>query len=154
MLILLETSSTDEHEKHDYDYAVVKLEAREAQILAGYMGLFRVMKTSQPELIEMTFIDADVECEFYPNDIFLAEGENLEQIDTMPEKIREDLDKKGWTILPEDFFPEFSPRDAHCPDRTFVICCENGFYWEALPPNTLIKIDTQMPDPQILSQLI
>lgn len=72
----------------------------------------------------------------------------------MPEGIREKLDLHGWAIMPEDYHPNFTPRDAHLPESRHIVIQEQGFYWEAVPNDSHVRIDTSFVDKEVLKQLM
>ncbi len=155
MLLVINTISSDEYFNADYDYAVCMLEDRAAKILAGYVALFNFMKKSQPELVEMVFEDTDAECDFFTGTIF--DGSDTygdKRAELLPVNAKEELKKKGWSILPEDYHPGFSPRDAHVPAESSIIICEDGFYWRAWPQDSTTNIVTETVSADILSQII
>lgn len=150
MLLVMDTINSSEDDGAQYDYAICMLEDRAAKVLAGYVALFNFMKKSQPELLEMMFKDTDVECDFYPRTIF----DNEDGIEQLPSSIEEELDDKGWGILPSDYVPNFGPKDAHIPAESFIVICNGGFFWRTWPQDSTLEIDTNVVPVEILSRVI
>jgi hypothetical protein len=150
MLVVMRTFGSDEFCNDRYDYAVYKLETQEAKIISRHFNLFKVMLDSQGELVEMVYSAADeTACEFYPCEIW-----DKDELDVMPQKLREELDKKEWGILPEEFEREFTPKDAFNPVSLFLVIGPNGFYWRAFPRESGLTIETQVLPRDLLAQVL
>lgn len=151
MLLMMDTLSSDWNNAK-YDYAICMLEDRAAKVLAGYIALFNFMKKSQPELREMVFKDTDVECDFYPRTVFKNNEDRVAKL--LPYNMKEELDDKGWGILPRDYIPNFGPKNAHISADSFIVICDGGFFWRAWPQDSTIEIDTRVVPVEILSRII
>lgn len=156
MLFLMQTFSSNEFDKEEYDWAVFKLEIDAARVLFNYAATFKFVKLSQPELVETAYLNKDIVCEFYPEEIFLTgltrtDGATQQPI---PESTVEGLDSVGFGVFPKDFVPTFCPKDAHEPDIVHLKVYEGGFYWEALPYNCSTKITTEVIPWEELSKVL
>lgn len=148
MLIVMTTFSSSEHDREDYDYAVFKMEKQEAQILARYFNLFKVMHDSASELAEMVYAAEDETlCEFYSEGI-------IDKKHTPLECIKELESSKGWTILPDDYDQIFTPKDAHAPAGTWLVICPQGFQWRAFPSESELTIETIVLPRELLSRVL
>lgn len=149
MLIVMHTYNTDEHDEQ-YDFAVYKMEEHEAKILTRHFNLFKVNHDSMSELCEMVFCAEDETlCEFFPAGIW-----DKDEMSTMPEQVEKDLDKQGWAIIPDDYEREFTPKDAHSPDKTFVVFCPEGVFWRAYPQESTLVVESQVLPREILSRVL
>lgn len=150
MLIVMETWSTDEHDKGEYDCAIFKMESYEAKLIAQRLNLYKVMKDSDPELRSMSFRahGTDLECEFFPGTIWLKGKEDL-----MSAELEQELDKQGWSMV-ESLDPDINPKYAHAPNDIYFVVEDEGFYWRTYPPDTSIQIETQLLPRDILSRVL
>ncbi len=146
MLIVMETWSTDEHSKEEYDYAIFKMESNEAKLIAQKLNLYKVMRDSDSELRSMSFRahGTDLEPEFYASSIWNG---------NMPDDIETALDKEGWASV-ERLDPDITPRAAHASNGIYLVIEDEGFYWRTYPPDSMIQIETQLLPREILSRVL
>lgn len=149
MLLLLNVQSSDPYATADYDYAVVKIEEPEAKKLITYLKMFDANRAIVPELEQMTFEEAGVECEFYPWDIW-----DHDDKDVMPVEFRKAMEDKGYFVIPDDYSLPFTPKDAHAPDKTYLQVSEDGFWWHSWPQMMDFSVDTETVPREILSQVL
>jgi hypothetical protein len=147
MLILMSTSSSDEHINENYDYAIVKIEDSEARRLAEIIKHYESAKQTDATLMLMTYSAVDIECEFYT---FSDDPEN--DIKRFPDGAQKVLnDGSGYFVLPDDFVvPEISLD----PQYLLAIVGEDGFWWQAFPGASYITIDTATLPKHLLSQIL
>lgn len=150
MLIVMETFSTDEYTKEEYDYAIFKMEAYEAGLIAQKMNMYKFIKDSDPDLRAMSFkaYDNDLECEFFSSEIWMRDKENI-----MSKEIEKGLDKDGW-VTTERIDPDITPRYAQAPNGIYLVLEDDGFFWRAYPQNSLIQIETQSLPREVLSRVL
>lgn len=156
MIIVMKTHSPDSTHNSNYDYAIFKMEAIEARLLMQKFNVFKLNKASDPILTDMLFNVRDcseLTCEFYSCDIW-DDDEN--DRDIMPTKVREDLDKQGWSIIDSihDLKKDITPRGALSPELIFLNIYTLGWFWRARPRAGSPHVETQLLPFELLQQVL
>lgn len=136
MKILIQTLSSSEHDNDECDYAFVDIDEEFGKILAGKLVFFRAMKKSNPDLLEMTFMDEH--CLVY------RRKDSSEKL----QKLTDDMSE--WCELPDGIeLPEESRYVTW-----YLVVCESGFYWQGYPDGCDFNVMTQTLSQDVLSQVI
>jgi hypothetical protein len=151
VLVILDTTSSEEYNNENCDFAVVKIDTNEAKKLASLAKIFDEVKNTEESLTKMSFdpLDIGLKCGVYTNILTF----NPMYKDTLPAEVKGVLEGElPFAVIPDDV--EFPFCHAIEPENLELVIDNIGFSWTIYPQDSSIMVWTSYVPRDLLTRIV